>query len=148
MKRFISVLAIVVIMALCVPVFAMAAESPVAPSTYKCEVTPNNPNGGSVNKVDKGNNIYEISATPATGYEFIDWTITGEYKLEQGTTKDKLIVIALSSDVKAVANFNIVDSEGDGKPTAPPTGDSIYLLVFACFAALAGAGFAFKKVRA
>lgn len=148
MKKIISVLAIALIFALCLPVAVMAADSPVAPSTYKCEVSPNNANAGSVNKVDKGNNVYEITATPANGYKFVDWTITGEYEIKQGTAKDKLVIVGISSDVKAVANFNAISSEGDKDPTAPPTGDSVYMLVFACLAALAGAGYAFKKARA
>ena len=148
MKKLLSVLAIVLIAAICLPVFAMAADSPVAPSTYKCEVSPNNANAGSVNKVDKGNNVYEITATPADGYKFVDWTITGDYKIVQGTTKDKTVVIELKSDAKAVANFNTISSEGDKDPTSPPSGDSVYMIVFVCLAALAGAGFAFKKARA
>ncbi len=149
MKKLISVLAIMLIAVLCLPVFAMAADSPVASSTYKCEVSPNNANAGSVNKVDKGDNVYEITATPVDGYKFVDWTITGEYKILEGSTKDKLVVLKLSSDVKAVANFNAISSEGDKDPTSPPSGDSVvYMIVFACLAALAGAGFAFKKARA
>ena len=148
MKKIISVLAVLLIAALCLPVFAMAAESPVAPSTYKCEVSPNNANAGSVNKVDKGNNVYEITATPANGYKFVEWAINGDQKVVEGTTKEKTLVIELKSDVKAVANFNAISSEGDKDPTSPPSGDSVYLIVFACLAALAGAGFAFRKARA
>ncbi len=148
MKKLISVLAIALIFALCLPVAVMAADSPVAPSTYKCEVSPNNANVGSVNKTDKGNNVYEITATPADGYKFVDWTITGEYEIKQGTAKDKIVIISISSDVKVVANFNAISSEGDKDPTAPSTGDSVYMIIFACLSALAGAGYAFKKARA
>jgi len=149
MKKLISVLAIALIAAICLPVFVMAADSPVAPSTYKCEVAPNNPNAGSVNKVDKGENVYEIGGTPADGYNFINWTITGDYEIVDGSLTDKTLVIKLKSDVKAIANFNAVDSEGDKDPTSPPSGDSVvYMIVFACLVAFAGAGFAFKKSRA
>ncbi len=149
MKKIISVIAIVLIAALCLPVFAMAANSPVAPSVYKSEVSSNNPNAGSVNKVDKGNNVYELSASAADGNKFVEWKITGDYVVKQGTAKDKVLVIELKSDIKVVAYFNAIDSEGNKEPTSPPSGDSVaYLIVVACFAALAGAGFAFKKVRA
>lgn len=149
MKKIISAIALVLVFALCIPVVAMAANSPVAPSTYVCEVVSNNPNAGSANKVDMGNNVYEITATPTDGYKFVEWKITGEHKVEPGSTPEKLIITAINGDVKAVAVFNAVDADVDGKPTSPVTGDSmVYVLVLVSLVALAGAGFAFKKVRA
>ena len=149
MKKIISIIALVLVFALCVPVFAMASVSPVAPTTYKCDVISNNPNAGSVNKVDKGGNIYEISASPADGYKIVSWTITGDYKIVQGSTTDAVIIISANGDVSAVANFNAVDTDVDSKPSSPQTGDTVlYMIVLAGLMALAGAGFAFKKVRA
>lgn len=148
MKRLISIIAIVIIVALCLPVSAMALESAVKPSTFECEVISGNPNAGSVNKVDKGDNVYEITAIPAKGYQFVGWSITGDYTIKEGSTKDKVVIIAITEDVRAVANFNAKPSDPDKDPDSPISGDNVYLYVVACFAALAGAGFAFKKARA
>ncbi len=148
MKRLLSVIAVVIVFALCLPVCAMALPSPVIPSTYECEVSPNNANAGSVNKVDKGENVFEITASPATNYKFVNWTIEGDYVIKEGTLNSARLVIELKSDVKAVANFNAKSSDGDKDPTSPPSGDVVYLIAIACLVALTGAGIAFKKARA
>ncbi len=148
MKKLLAVIAVVLVFAFCLPVCAMAVPSPVIPSEYECEVSPNNANAGSVNKVDKGENVYEIIATPANGYKFVNWTIEGNYVVKEGSLTGTRVVIELSSDVKAVANFNAKGSDGDKDPTSPPSGDVVYLIAIACLVALAGAGFAFKKARA
>ena len=113
-----------------------------------CEVTTNNVNAGTAGKVEKKDNVYEITATPIKGYEFVDWTIVGDYELVEDNDSGTLVIVAVKDVVKVVANFKQVDSDKDDS-SSPQTGDTVvYMIVFAGLMALAGAGFAFKKVRA
>ena len=86
-------------------------------------------------KVEQGSDdTVTIKATPAEGFEFVEWVIDGDYTLpEGGSLTDPTLVIKPGSDVHAHAKFKPVPKywtidtdvkEGDGT-TTPPVSDPV-----------------------
>ena len=147
MKKFISVLAVVVMLfALALPVAAEISPEEPGPS-YDVDADVKE-GEGKTSTVDNEDGTVTIIAEPDEGHKFIKWDLEGEYTLVSGTLTDKVITIKPLSDVKAWASFDgdkvVVTPDDDEK--SPTTGviEPAFIAVVMIISA-AGAAYAFKK---
>lgn len=105
MKKAIAIiLALVVVFAVTVPVFAVDSPSGDVTTTYdvKCYGV-KGVSDGTVANVKKGE-TFTLVADDTKG-EFTGWSITGKYSVVSGSLTEKTVVIKPESDVFAAANF-------------------------------------------
>lgn len=135
MKRVISVLAVVIVLAISIiPAFAVPSEEPPKPG-YVITVDPTD--NGDVTYVptsevkEDGTQSFHFTAVPKDGYTFDGWVIDGKY-----TTTDDLkkaeIDIVISGPIKVTPSFvkkgaadnGKTDVNTDKSSTSPKTGSS------------------------
>lgn len=148
MKRTLSILVAVLLVALSVmPAFAKN-PSPTASKEYKIVVHNNEGGSGTyTTKVDKDGKHATIVAHPKNGYRFVKWIINGKYEITKGDLNSKKLTILLKGNVEATPYFvkNGQKSAGsksvivNDSPTSPKTGDNslVYIITLSSLALVA-----------
>ena len=145
MKKIFAMLLVVAMMfAIAIP---MSAEiSPEPKPGIDTVIVPEN--GGKITEKDNGDGTITLTVDPNSGYEFVNWAITGEYELVSGKLTDKTITIRPKTDVKAQAVMKVTTTV---KPTptpgtqSPSTGVAPVMMAVAFVGSMAAAGYSFKK---
>lgn len=73
--------------------------------------------------VSEGREVATLTAVPAEGYRFKEWSIAGNYEIASGKLTDKVIKIRAYSDVTAQAVFEAIPDE---EPTKVKNNITIY----------------------
>ena len=128
MKKFLSVLMTVIMMAsiLVAPALAIDGDFPSPAQNYTVTAEVKDGVGGTVNvdpsSVPQGENSV-ITATPADGYDFAGWTFTGDFEWVEGDANSLRIVVKPTSDCHFIAAFKGKGGPGgDDNPFSPGTG--------------------------
>ena len=104
-------------------------------------------NGGEIDKVVNADGSVTITVKPNSGYEFVNWEITGEYDIK-GDKNSTTITITPKTDVKIQA---VMKAKTTVKPTptpgtsSPSTGVAPVMMAVAFVGSMAAAGYSFKK---
>lgn len=144
MKKFIAMIMVVAMMfAIAIP---MSAEvSPKPNVNVETGVVPGN--GGEIDKVVNADGTITITIKPNSGYDFVNWEITGQYEIK-GDKTDKTITIKPITDVKVQA---VMKAQSTTKPvvkpgtSSPSTGVAPVMMAVAFVGSMAAAGYSFKK---
>lgn len=157
MKKVISILAVLLVLALSVmPVLAESVDSPHA-TTADYDITIIVPDGGGsgtytyVTDVDDdGHQIVRFIATPDPGFEFTGWEFSGKFTTD-GDVKQPTVELDIIGDISAIPHFEkIGETKAPEQPTvkpivdngdkSPQTGsDSLVLFSVLALCAVAGA---------
>ncbi len=164
MKKIVSaVLVIMMLMALTVSVSALS--SPGTKDYYKIEVDSEGKGHAtkSTDKVEVDSDETVTLTAVEDGGTFREWKIDGEYELEEGDLKSKVLVIRPKSDFYACAYFDeegvqptdqptekpttVPDKKPDGGNTSPKTGYPMFLVFAAMGLAMIAGVTAVKKMK-
>lgn len=176
MKKFIA-LALAALIVCALPVMALAVDSPAAQEMVKVVIQKATADGGNQTvEIVRGTGTITVTADPTQG-TFREWMIykveddaaTGaaigdvtaaakytkavqgtDYEIVSGTLTTSPLTVRPLTDIVITGNYDkkITDPQtGEMKDTAPQTGYTVLFAVIAVLA-LAGAGFATKKVLA
>ena len=127
MKKFVSVLMTVIMMAsiLVVSADAIDGDFPSPAQNYNVSAIVVDGIGGTVivdpASVPQGETS-TITAKPDEGYEFEGWTFEGEFEWVSGDANSLVIVIRPLTDVKGYAKFKGTGGKKDDNPDSPETG--------------------------
>ena len=119
--KIMSVLFAMILIAFsCTSVFA--APSPTGGKEVNIVITPSD--GGSaqyvfVSEFGKGPNggtLVELSPLANDGYAFVNWTVSGDYKVDSGSFDSAKLVVEAFGDISVIPNFT---KTGTTNPTSP-----------------------------
>lgn len=132
MKKVISILAVVLILALSVmPVFAESVNSPKATlADYNIIIVPGEGGGGTGTYIyitgadDDGHQRVRFVATPDNGFKFTGWEFNGNYTTDGDLSQDT-IELDITSDISATPKFEPTTTEPGATETPKPTGKPV-----------------------
>ena len=147
MKKIFAMLLVVAMMfAIAIPMCAAdPVVSPTPQPNVETVIVPEN--GGEIDKVVNADGSVTITVKPNSGYEFVNWEITGEYDIK-GDKNSTTITIIPKTDVKIQA---VMKAKTVVKPTpgpnnqSPSTGVAPVMMAVAFVGSMAAAGYSFKK---
>lgn len=133
MKKFLSLfLALTLLSAF--GTVAFAAKSPVGTKKHKVTVTTSYNDKTVVKSVEDGSN-YTLNADTAEGFDFLKWTIDGNYDIISGDLSSAKIVIKPKGDISACAVYDKIEhkvtfkNDGEDEISSVDYGETLKLSV-------------------
>ncbi|MBQ2815346.1 MAG: hypothetical protein IJE65_01585 [Clostridia bacterium] len=148
MKKFIA-LFMVLALIFTLPVMASAKKSPNG--VVEIKVTVIQTNGGNAVGEENDDETYTVTATPNDGYEFVGWTIEGEYTILDGSLTSKELTFDYTTDITVTPIWKPIGTSepsgpvdsGSGSPTTSDnTGNVLPIAIASLIAVLTLAGYA------
>lgn len=118
MKKFVSILSVMVLLVCSLAAFGLSAaavDSPSGNAQFSINITNFNTGKPTSSKTAvKNGDTYTFTADESD-YDFTGWVISGDYEIVSGGLNQKTITIRPKSDVTVEQTYNVQGSQGYGK---------------------------------